>query len=45
MADGKEYDLAVTGDEYYRYDEGDTYYFYRYEGALGEPFFLSKMGK
>lgn len=45
MADGKEYDLAVTRDEYYRYDEGDTYYFYRYEGALGEPFFLSKMGK
>ena len=45
MADGKEYDLAVTGDEYYRYDEGDTYCFYRYEGALGEPFFLSKMGK
>ena len=45
IADGKEYDLAVTGDEYYRYDEGDTYYFYRYEGALGEPFFLSKMGK
>ena len=45
MADGKEYDLAVTRDEYYRYDEGDTYYFYRYEGALGEPIFLSKMGK
>ena len=45
MADGKEYDLAVTRDEYYRYDKGDTYYFYRYEGALGEPFFLSKMGK
>ena len=45
MADGKEYDLAVTRDEYYRYDEGDTYYFYQYEGALGEPFFLSKMGK
>jgi hypothetical protein len=45
MADGKEYDLAVTRDEYYRYDEGDTYYFYRYDGALGEPFFLSKMGK
>ena len=45
MADGKEYDLAVTRDEYYRYDEGDTYCFYRYEGALGEPFFLSKMGK
>lgn len=45
IADGKEYDLAVTRDEYYRYDEGDTYYFYRYEGALGEPFFLSKMGK
>ena len=45
MADGKKYELAVTGDEYYRYDEGDTYYFYRYEGALGEPFFLSKMGK
>ena len=45
IADGKEYDLAVTRDEYYRYDKGDTYYFYRYEGALGEPFFLSKMGK
>lgn len=45
MADGKKYDLAVTRDEYYCYDEGDTYYFYRYEGALGEPFFLSKMGK
>lgn len=45
MADGKKYKLAVTRDEYYRYDEGDTYYFYRYEGALGEPFFLSKMGK
>jgi len=45
MADGKEYDLTVTRDEYYRYDEGDTYCFYRYEGALGEPFFLSKMGK
>lgn len=45
MADGKKYELAVTRDEYYRYDEGDTYYFYRYEGALGEPFFLSKMGK
>lgn len=45
MADGKEYDLTVTRDDYYRYDEGDTYYFYRYEGALGEPFFLSKMGK
>ena len=45
MADGKKYDLAVTRDEYYRYDKGDTYYFYRYEGALGEPFFLSKMGK
>ena len=45
IADGKEYDLAVTRDEYYRYDEGDTYYFYRYDGALGEPFFLSKMGK
>ena len=45
VADGKEYDLTVTRDEYYRYDEGDTYYFYRYEGALGEPFFLSKMGK
>ena len=45
MADGKEYNLPITGDEYYRYDEGDTYCFYRYEGALGEPFFLSKMGK
>ena len=45
MADGKKYELAVTYDDYYRYDEGDTYYFYRYEGALGEPFFLSKMGK
>ena len=45
MADGKKYKLAVTRDEYYRYDEGDTYCFYRYEGALGEPFFLSKMGK
>ena len=45
MADGKKYELAVTCDEYYRYDEGDTYCFYRYEGALGEPFFLSKMGK
>ena len=45
MADGKEYDLTVTRDEYYRYDEGDTYCFYRYESALGEPFFLSKMGK
>lgn len=45
IADGKKYDLAVTREEYNRYDEGDTYYFYRYEGALGEPFFLSKMGK
>ena len=45
MADGKEYDLTVSRDDYYRYDEGDTYCFYRYEGALGEPFFLSKMGK
>jgi hypothetical protein len=45
MADGKEYDLAVTREEYNRYDEGDTYCFYRYNGALGEPFFLSKMGK
>ena len=45
VADGKKYELAVTRDEYYRYDEGDTYDFYRYEGALGEPFFLSKMGK
>ncbi len=45
MAGGKKYKLAVTRDEYYRYDEGDTYCFYRYEGALGEPFFLSKMGK
>ena len=45
MADGKKYELAVIRDEYYRYDEGDTYCFYRYEGALGEPFFLSKMGK
>ena len=43
--DGKTYRFEVTRDEYYRYDEGDTYYFYRYEGALGEPFFLSKMGK
>lgn len=45
IADGKKYDLAVTREEYNRYDEGDTYCFYRYEGALGEPFFLSKMGK
>lgn len=45
VADGKKYELAVTREEYNRYDEGDTYYFYRYEGALGEPFFLSKMGK
>ncbi len=41
--DGEEYWIRITKIDQYvnQYRTGDIYTFYRYEGALGEPFFLS----
>lgn len=40
--DGESFDLEVGKREYKRYEVGDTYTFYEYKGAFGEPFYLAK---
>ena len=40
--DGETFDLNVSVLEYGRYEIGDTYTFYRYEGAFGKPFYLAE---
>ena len=40
--DGERFDLNVGIVEYHRYEVGDTYTFYRYEGAFGKPFYLAE---
>lgn len=34
--------LSVPWTVYHKYNEGDTYTFYEYKGAFGEPFYLAK---
>ena len=40
--DGETFDLNVSVLEYDRYEIGDTYTFYCYEGAFGKPFYLAE---
>ena len=40
-ADGKTFDLEVELRIYNHYEVGDTFTFYRYEGAFGKEFYLS----
>ena len=40
--DGETVDVEVTFDEYYEYEVGDVYAFYRYEGAFDAPFYLAE---
>jgi hypothetical protein len=40
-ADGKTFDLEVELRIYDHYEVGDTFTFYRYEGAFGKEFYLS----
>lgn len=40
-ADGKTFDVHVPRSHYSHYEVGDTYYIYRYGGALGQPLYLS----
>jgi len=42
VVDGKRVNLPVSHDEYHRGKVGDAVCFYRYEGALGVPFYLSE---
>ena len=39
--EGTEYSVNVPYQEFRRYEIGDTYRIYRYNGALGEPFFVA----
>lgn len=39
--DGKKHWVHVPYREYWSYEIGDTYRIYRYQGALGEPFFIA----
>lgn len=39
--EGKTFDIHVPKSHYEYYEIGDTYYVYRYNGALGQPFYLS----
>ncbi len=40
--DGEQFFLEVPRATYQRFDVGDTYSFSRYEGALGEPFYIAE---
>ena len=40
--DGKRVSMEVSSDEYHRYDIGDTYTFYRYQGAFDIPFYFEE---
>ena len=39
---GETFSLQVPPSDYYMYNVGDTYTFYRYEGAFGKPFYLAE---
>lgn len=39
--DGETYDIDVPRRDYKQYRPGDTYRIYRYEGALGKPFYIA----
>ncbi len=39
--EGKTFEIDVPRSHYDYYEVGDTYYIYRYDGALGQPFYLS----
>jgi hypothetical protein len=40
--DGKRITMEVSSEEYRRYDIGDTYTFYRYQGAFNIPFYFEE---
>ena len=40
--DGKRVTMDVSSEEYRRYDIGDTYTFYRYQGAFNIPFYFEE---
>ena len=40
--DGKQRALTVSSNEYYSYDIGDTYTFYRHQGAFDIPFYFEE---
>ena len=40
--DGKRITMDVSSEEYRRYDIGDTYTFYRYQGAFNIPFYFEE---
>ena len=40
--DGREFDVKVTYAEYEKYEVGDIYSFKKYNGAFGEPFYISE---
>lgn len=40
IVDGKHYKIKVSSTEYKKYNQGDMYGFYKYNGAFGEPFYL-----
>ena len=40
--DGKRITMEVSSDEYHRYDIGDTYTFYRHQGAFDIPFYFEE---
>ena len=40
--DGKRVSMEVSSDEYHRYDIGDTYTFYRHQGAFDIPFYFEE---
>lgn len=40
--DGKRITMEVSSEEYHRYDIGDPYTFYRYQGAFNIPFYFEE---
>jgi len=42
VVDGQPVNLPVSSDEYHHGKVGDVVWFYRYEGALGVPFYVSE---